>query len=75
MLALLAILRKIKDLLVICWSLRVTCWSPKEHYFYFVIMKDLRSNRSPKGNMWLAISVALLCMVVNQNERKLGSSP
>ena len=25
-------------------------------------------NRSPKGNMWSAIPVALLCMVVNQNE-------
>ena len=32
-------------------------------------------NRSPKGNMWSAIPVALLCMVVNQNERKKGSGP
>ena len=27
-------------------------------------------NRSPKGNMWSAIPVALLCMVVNWNERQ-----
>ena len=32
-------------------------------------------NRSPKGNMWSAIPVALLCMVVNWNERKQGSGP
>ena len=31
-------------------------------------------NRSPKGNMWSAIPVALLCMVVNWNERQ-GSGP
>ena len=31
-------------------------------------------NRSPKGNMWLAIPVALLCMVVNWNEGQ-GSGP
>ena len=34
---------------------------------------DLRANRLPKGNMWLVIPVALLCMVVN--ERKQGSGP
>ena len=27
------------------------------------------------GNMWSAIPVALLCMVVNRNERKQGSGP
>ena len=32
-------------------------------------------NRSPKGNMWSAIPVVLLCMVVNRNERKQGSGP
>ena len=32
-------------------------------------------NRSPKGNMWSAIPVALLCMVVNWNERKQDSGP
>ena len=31
-------------------------------------------NRSPKGNMWSAIPVALLCLVVNRNERQ-GSGP
>ena len=37
---------------------------------------DFRPNRSPKGNnMWSAIPVALLCMVVNRNERKQGSGP
>ena len=34
-----------------------------------------RVNRSPKGNMWSAIPVALLCLVVNQSERKQGSGP
>ena len=32
-------------------------------------------NRSPKGNMWSAIPVALLSIVVNWNERKQGSGP
>ena len=31
--------------------------------------KRRKSNRSTKGNMWSAIPVALLCMVVNWNER------
>ena len=31
-------------------------------------------NRSPKGITWSAIPVALLCMVVNRNERQ-GSGP
>ena len=30
--------------------------------------------RSPKGNMWSAIPVALLCMIVNWSEGKQGSS-
>ena len=34
-----------------------------------------KENRSPKANMWSAIPVALLCMVVNRNERKQGSGP
>ena len=32
-------------------------------------------NRSPKGNMWSAIPVALLCMIVNLSEGKQGSGP
>ena len=36
--------------------------------------KRQKSNRSPKGNMWSAIPIALLCMVVNWNERQ-GSGP
>ena len=32
-------------------------------------------NRSPKGNMWSAIHVALLCMMVKWSERKQGSGP
>ena len=32
-------------------------------------------NRSPKGNMWSAIPVALLCMIVNLCEGKQGSGP
>ena len=35
---------------------------------------DTVTNRSPKGNTWSAIPVALLSMVVNQNERQ-GSGP
>ena len=33
------------------------------------------TNRSLKGNMWSAIPVALLCMIVNWSERKQGSGP
>ena len=36
---------------------------------------DIRPNRSPKGNMWSAIPVALLCMIVKWSERKQGSGP
>ena len=32
-------------------------------------------NRSPKGNMWSAIPVALLCVIVNWSEGKQGSGP
>ena len=32
-------------------------------------------NRSPKGNMWSAIPVALLCMIVNLSEGRQGSGP
>ena len=31
------------------------------------------NNRLPKGNMWSAIPVALLCMIVNLCEGKQGS--
>ena len=31
-------------------------------------------HQSPKGNTWSAVPVTLLCMVVNWNERKQGSS-
>ena len=34
-----------------------------------------RQNRSPKGNMWSAIPVALLCMIVYLSEGKQGSGP
>ena len=34
-----------------------------------------RGNRTPKGNMWSAIPVALLCMIVIWSERKQGSGP
>ena len=37
-----------------------------------MLMKG-KVNRSPKGNMWSVIPVALLCMIVNWNERKQGS--
>ena len=33
----------------------------------------IKANQSPKGNMWSAIPVDLLCMVVKRNERKQGS--
>ena len=32
-------------------------------------------NRSPKGNTWSAIPVALLCMIVIWSEGKQGSGP
>ena len=32
-------------------------------------------NRSPKGNMWSVIPVALLCMFVNVGDGKQGSGP
>ena len=32
------------------------------------------TNRSPKGNVWSAIPVALLCMIVNLSEGKQGSA-
>ena len=34
-----------------------------------------KKNRSPKGNMWSAIPVALLLMIVNWSEGKQGSGP
>ena len=37
--------------------------------------KVKNTNQSPKGNMWSAIPVALLCMIVNWSERKQGSNP
>ena len=37
-----------------------------------VIIKD---NQSPKGNMWSAIPVALLCMIMNWSEGEQGSGP
>ena len=36
---------------------------------------DLRDNQSPKGNMWSAIPVALLCIIMNLREGKQGSGP
>ena len=35
-------------------------------------MDEIEDGLSPKGNMWSAVPVALLCMVLNQNERKKG---
>ena len=39
------------------------------------IERGIELNRSPKGNIWSAIPVALLCMNVNWSERKQGSGP
>ena len=33
------------------------------------------TRNAPKVNMWSAIPVALLCMIVNLSERKQGSGP
>ena len=38
-------------------------------------VERISRNRSPKGHMWSAIRVALLCMIVNWSERKQGSGP
>ena len=35
--------------------------------------KKKKKNRSPKGNMWSAIPVVLLCIIVKWSERKQGS--
>ena len=35
----------------------------------------IRPNQSPKGNMWSAIPVALLCMLVIEGDGKQGSGP
>ena len=32
-------------------------------------------HQSPKGNMWSAIPVALLCMLVTEGDGKQGSGP
>ena len=34
-----------------------------------------KKNQSPKDNMWTAIPVALLCMIMKWSERKQGSGP
>ena len=38
------------------------------------IKREKEKNRSPKGNTWSAIPVALPCMIVNRNGRQ-GSGP
>ena len=38
-------------------------------------VKKYKINQLPKGNMWSAIPVALLCTIVNRSERKQGSGP
>ena len=35
----------------------------------------VRKNQSPKGNMWSAIPVALLCMLAIDGDGKQGSGP
>ena len=37
--------------------------------------REIPFNRLPKGNMWSAIPVALLCMIVNLCEGMQGSGP
>ena len=53
------------------WPFEATAQKGNE----FHVRGQNKINRSPKGNMWSAIPIALLCMVVNQNERKQGSGP
>ena len=38
-------------------------------------LKKTLYNQSPKGNMWSAIPVALLCIIMNLREGKQGSGP
>ena len=38
-------------------------------------VERISRNRSPKGHMWSAIRVALLCMIVYLSEGKQGSGP
>ena len=37
--------------------------------------KKKKKNQSPKGNMWLAIPVALLYMLATEGDGKQGSGP
>ena len=37
--------------------------------------RTMKDNRSPKGNMWSAIPVALICLIRNCSEGKQGSGP
>ena len=43
--------------------------------FKFQCNKATRMNRSPKGNMWSAMPVALLCMILTVSEGEQGSGP
>ena len=38
-------------------------------------LSENKNNRSPKGNMWSAIPVTLLYVIVKWSERKQGSGP
>ena len=42
---------------------------------YLMRTKGAKINQSPKGNMWSAIPVALLCMLVIVGDGKQGSGP
>ena len=49
--------------------------SPPVFYRTLFPLGPLPKNRSPRGNMWSAIPVALLCMIVIWSEGKQGSGP
>ena len=42
---------------------------------YGLRARGVENNQSPKGNMWSAIPVALLCMIVNVGNGEQGSGP
>ena len=59
-------------------------FTDKNHFWLILVLTKCkkmcflqywRENRSPKGNMWSAIPVALLYTIMNWRERKQGSGP
>ena len=58
------------------WHILVVVWVTLSSHFRAVgDVACIYKSRSPKGDMWSAIPVALLCMIVNWSKGKQGSGP